>query len=126
MSEVFDAWRAERVPMPQQPYFPPAGITYPHMQPYPAPQPQQQAAYYYHNTATELPSPPPHVFPMSPPLTPNTPSTGYPSPALHHAAPNTPFPYRPPQGTVEMLVELPDNTALAAPTSAPAISPEVG
>lgn len=128
MTEVFDAWRAERLQKPQQQYFPPTGIAYPQMQLYQPPQPQQQAAYYYNNAVAELPSVPAHVLPMSPPLTPNTPSTGYPSPALQQAAPNDPYAYRPPlQRAVEMPVELPGNATLAAlaPVPARTISTEV-
>jgi hypothetical protein len=128
MTEVFDAWRAERMQKPQQQYFLPPVIAYPQLQPYQPPQPQQQAAYYYNNAVTELPSAPAYCVPMSPPLTPNTPSNGYPGPALQQAAPNNPYVYRPPaQGAVEIPVELPDNTTLATSTPMPArtISTEV-
>jgi hypothetical protein len=129
MTEVFDAWRAERLRQPQQQYFPPLGVTYPQTQPYQSPQPQQQAAYYYNNAVAELPSPPTHIFPMSPPLTPITPSVGYPSPAQQPAALDSPYAYRPPpQGLVETPVELPGNTTLATAAPAPArtVSTEVG
>ncbi|KAF1934194.1 uncharacterized protein M421DRAFT_415243 [Didymella exigua CBS 183.55] len=129
MTEVFDAWRAERLQKPQQQYFPPAGNTYPHVQPRQPPQPQQQAAYYCNNTVvSELLSVPAHILPVSPPLTPNMPLTGYPSPALSQAVPNNPFACRPPpQGAIEMPVELPGSATLAAPASASArtISTEV-
>lgn len=125
MTEVFDIWQAERLQKPQQQYFPPNPFPHPLYQPV---QPQQQAAYYYNNYVAEISPPPVHVLPMSPPLTPSTPLTGYQSPALSNAAPTNPYAYRPPlQGVVEMPVELPGNIELIAQTPAPArsISTEV-
>ncbi|KAF3040323.1 hypothetical protein E8E12_008384 [Didymella heteroderae] len=120
MTEVFDAWRAERLKKPRQQYFPPPGVACPQAQPYQPPQPQQQAAYYYNNAIAEIPSVPAHAFPMSPPLTPSTPSTGYPSPAPQQAAPDNSFGYRPrPQWAIEMPVELPGDTTLATPAPVP-------
>ncbi|KAF2632833.1 hypothetical protein BU25DRAFT_427670 [Macroventuria anomochaeta] len=120
MKEVFDAWAAERLQKPQQQFIPPNALPYPHRQLHQPPQPQQQAAYYYNNFVAELPPAPAHAPLMSPPLTPNTPSTGYPSPVLSNAAPNNPYGYRPSlQGAVEMPVELPGNTTLVAPAPAP-------
>lgn len=128
MTEVFDAWAAERLQKPQQQFISPNAMTYPAGQLHQPPQPQQQAAYYCNNFVAELPPAPAQNFPMSPPLTPNTPSTGYPSPALPNLAPNNPYAYRPPmQGAIEMPVELPGHTMLAAPAPAPtrSISTEV-
>ena len=120
MTEVFDAWLAERMQKPHQQCIAANGLAYPPAQLHQPLAPQQQAAYYYSNVVTELPSAPNHVLPMSPPLTPNTPSTGYPSPALMHAPPNNSNAYQPPlQGAVEMPVELPGNMTLAVPAPAP-------
>lgn len=128
MTEVFDAWAAERLQKPQQ-FLPPTGIAYPEAQLHQPLQSQQQAAYYYNDVVAELSPTPAHVLPMSPPLTPRVPSTGYPSPALLQAAPNNPSAYRPPlQGAIEMPVELPGSTILAAPApvSTRSASTEVG
>jgi hypothetical protein len=128
MTEVFDAWLAERLQKPQQQCIAANGLAYPPAQLNQHLAPQQQAAYYYSNVVVKPPSAPNHILPMSPPLTPNTPSTGYPSPAPLHAAPNNSKAYQPPlQGAVEMPVELPGNTTLAVPAPVPnqSISTEV-
>jgi hypothetical protein len=119
MTEVFDAWAAERLQKPQQQFIPPNAALYPQSQMYQPLQPQQQAAYYHNGFVAELPSAPAHVLPMSPPLTPNTPSTGYPSPALPNIAPSNPYGYQPPQqGAIEMPAELP-GTLLQPPAPVP-------
>ncbi|KAF9699004.1 hypothetical protein EKO04_003232 [Ascochyta lentis] len=87
MTEIFEAWAIERQQKPQHQFIPSNIVQYPLHQ---LLQPQQQAACHYKNYATELPSVPAQIFPMSPPLTPNTPPMGYPSPALPTAAPNNP------------------------------------
>lgn len=113
MTEVFESWADERLQKPQQHFSSPNGLT--HLPP------QQQAAYYYNSSvAVELPSATHHMFLASPSLTPNTPLRTHPSPALSQAAPNNPYAYHPPShGAVEMLVELPDNSYLAAPAPMP-------
>jgi hypothetical protein len=120
MTEVFEAWAAERLQKPQQHFVPPHPSPYPSPQLYHPPQPQQQAAHYYNSFVAELPSSPAHVLPMSPPLTPNTPSTGYPSPALSNHIPNNTYTYVPhQQEAVEMPAELPKELKrVSAPLSA--------
>ncbi|UPX13526.1 uncharacterized protein EKO05_0004032 [Ascochyta rabiei] len=116
MTEVFDAWQVERQQKPQQQFFSPNAIPYPQAQLYHPPQPQKQAAYYCNNYFTEAPLATAHVLPISPPLTPNTPSTGYLYSALPGAVPNNPYNYPPPLGgAVEMPVELPGSTTFAKP-----------
>jgi len=113
MTEVFESWADERLQKPQQHFPSPNGLM--HLPP------RQQVAYYYDSSvAVELPSAPNHMFPASPSLTPNTPLRTHPSPALSQTVPNNPHAYHPPlQGAVEMLVELPDNSYLAAPAPMP-------
>lgn len=136
MTEVFDAWAAERVQKPQQQFLPPTDNAYPRAQLHQPLQPQQQAAYYYNSYVAELPSAPAHTLPMSPPLTPNTPSMYLatsslerlevrrnPSPAGSQATPNSPYLSQPPlQQAIEMPVELPGSTTLAVPAPVPARS----
>lgn len=133
MTEVFESWRAEHLQKPQQDFLPPNSMS--HLPAHHLHQPlqaHQQAAYYYNNNmAVELPSYPVHTspaLPASPSLTLNSPLRTHPSPALSQTAPNNPYAYREPlQGAVEMPVELPDNTYLAAAALVPArsISTEV-
>lgn len=123
MTEVFDAWAAERLQKPQQLFLPPSPIPYPQAPLHQHLQPQQQAAYYYNNNnnfIAELPPVSTQTVPMSPPLTPNTPSMGYPSPALQNVLPNNPYASQPPlQGAIELPAELPGNMMLAAPAPVP-------
>ena len=118
MTEVFDSWIADRLQRSQQqlpsPNAPQAQLH----------RPLQQSAYVYNHLVAELPYVPALISLASPPLTPNTPLSGYPSPALPQTAPNIPYLYHPPpQGAIE----LPDNACLAAPAPVPtrSISTEV-
>jgi hypothetical protein len=70
MTEVFDAWRAERLQKPQKQQFAPFGVGGPQALHYQHPHHQQQAAYYYNNNNNVVAEFPAQVFPMSPPLTP--------------------------------------------------------
>lgn len=135
MTEVFDAWAAERLQTQTQSYFPPNAAPYSPPQPYPHAQPYQQAQPYA--PAQPYPQmqpysqgrpqslyqngpPPPAANPMSPPLTPNTPLPLYTSPIAQHAEPVTAYGYRAPQGgAIEMLAELPGEALLSAPTPVP-------
>ena len=138
MTEVFDAWAAERLQKPQQQFLPPNTTPYPQAQLHQPLQPQQQAAYYYNNNnnnsnndnnsfIAELPLASTQVVPMSPPLTPSTPSMGYPSPALQNVLPCHPYASQTPlQGAIELPAELPGNmTLVPPPVPARAASTEV-
>lgn len=125
MTEVFDAWAAESVqkqPLPfVQPYTQPD--PYAHQQPYPPAQPYMQGQPY--PQAQPQPYQPvqaPYNYnynsPVQQPVSPY-PAQAYPSPVSPNAVPNdSRYTYRPPQA-VEMPVELPGETLLAAPVSVP-------
>lgn len=125
MTEVFDAWAAERLQKPQHLFLPPNAVPYPQAPLHQPLQSQQQAAYYYNNNnnnsfIAELPPASTQIVPMSPPLTPNTPSIGYPSPALQTVLPNNPHASQPPlQGAIELPAELPGHMTLTAPAPLP-------
>jgi len=131
MTEVFDAWAAERIqkqPLPYaQPYAQPnlyaQQSPYAQQQPYPQsqswPQAQQQQMYQpvqtmYNTTPTQLPAQ----------LDGNPIRHGVPSPAPTYTSPVPqnvlPYGYGPPQGgAVEMPAELPGETLLAAAAPVP-------
>jgi hypothetical protein len=141
MTEVFDAWAAERLQKPALPYAQPYPQPIPYAQQHPyAPQPQypqsqpwlqapQQQPYqqvkagygYNYNSPAQLPAQlagTPIASPMpSPAPSYASPAPSYASPAPHNALP---YGYAPPQGgAVEMPAELPGGTLLAAPAAAP-------
>ncbi|KAH7402542.1 hypothetical protein BKA66DRAFT_449010 [Pyrenochaeta sp. MPI-SDFR-AT-0127] len=136
MTEVFDAWAAERMQKQPQSYFQqtptpyPPPQAYPQVQPYPPAQPYSPAQPYaqmqpYAQARPQSlyqtgPSPPPAANPMSPPLTPNTPLPLYTSPVPQNAEPVTVYGYRAPQGgAIEMPAELPGEALLSAPAPVP-------
>lgn len=137
MTEVFDAWAADRVQKQPQPFFqqnapyPPQPQPYQQAQPYAYPQPYPQGVPYgqgppqpYYNNVP--PAPAANV--MSPPLTPNSPLPLYTSPVAQNAVPVTAYGYRAPVGgAIEMPAELPGEVMLSAPAPVPvrSISTEV-
>ena len=126
MTEVFDAWTAERLYAQQQlskPYAQP--YPYQQAQPYPQTQyPQSHSPYHVSPQPTNMLMSPP-LTPMTPltPLTPNTPNSPLPvytSPNTYHSQVNSVNQYLAPQArAIEMPAELPDNLQLAAPTPVP-------
>jgi hypothetical protein len=123
MTEVFDAWAAERVQKQPLPVAPP------YLQPnlYAPQQPHQQAQHHlpgpYPHTQPQLQSQPYQQVqaryhfpsPIHQPVVPHSPS--YNSPVSPHAVPNNTYGYRPPEA-VELPAELPA-TMFTAPTPVP-------
>lgn len=128
MTEVFDAWAVERVyaqqqfsmqakPYPQTPALSPMQ-PYAQMQPYPQTQYPHSPPYQYAGL-----QPPLTNIPMSPPLTPSTPSSMYASPALQHVVPDKREYRLPLDNVAEMPAELPGNLLRSSPAFAPAVAP---
>jgi hypothetical protein len=119
MKEVFDAWAAERT-QPQQPSTPP-NAPYAQVQPY-----QQQPVPYYYNSTVESPCSP--LTPLAPPtpVTPNTPLSAHASLGSPNSQQTSMYAYKQPSGyvqppiaAIELPVELPGDTMLAAPAPVP-------
>ncbi len=149
MTEVFDAWAAERMQKQAQPFFPPNPSPYPpqqqaypqapymppqpysptpsYLQTHPYPSPQFQQAQPYNQGRPQSfynpNNPPPQElasYPMTGQTTPNSPLPLYTSPAFQPAAPVTAYGYSAPQGgAIEMPAELPGDAMLAASAPAP-------
>ncbi|KAF1842372.1 uncharacterized protein K460DRAFT_370340 [Cucurbitaria berberidis CBS 394.84] len=147
MTEVFDAWAAERLQKPTQSYFQPVPSPYPQSQPYPQahaysppaqpylpqtqpysppvqpylpqtqPYPPQAQPYPQGQPYQNSPPPFPSANPLSPPL---TPLPLYTSPVPQNAMPVPVYGYRAPQGgAIEMPAELPGQVPLSAPAPVP-------
>jgi hypothetical protein len=124
MREVFDAWTAERT-QPQQPLTPTPNALYSQVQAYQ----QQPASCYYSNTTVESPCSP--TTPLAPPtpVTPNTPLSEHASLGLPNSQRNSMYAHKqssayvqPPIAAIELPVELPGDTLLAAPAPVPVTS----